>query len=270
MAFVHILIFVQILLVPVRMLNKTDIIASLGKGLRVLECFGADSPRLAIAEVAEASGLDRATARRCLLTLHEFGYADYDGKFFSLTTRVLRLGMGALAALPLPQIVQPWLDHLSEQIDQSVSVAILDETEIVYVARAAQRRVMSIGLMPGSRLPAHCTSMGRVLLAALPENEARAVVEASDLTPRTPHSRTDPEEIMAFIAGTRAAGHAVVDQEVELGLRSLAVPVINSRGQTVAALNTGVAAVQQNADEIVQLYLPALVKVQDGLRRVLN
>ena len=252
------------------MLNKTDIIASLGKGLRVLECFGANSPRLAIADVAEATGLDRATARRCLLTLHEFGYADYDGKFFSLTPRVLRLGMGALAALPLPQIVQPWLDHLSEQIGQSVSVAILDETEIVYVARAAQRRVMSIGLMPGSRLPAHCTSMGRVLLAALPEDEARAVVEASDLTPRTPFSRTDPDEIMAAIAEARAAGHAAIDQEVELGLRSLAVPVINSRGQTVAALNTGVAAVQQDAHEIVRLYLPALLKVQTSLQRALN
>jgi len=264
------MIFVQIICYLVRMLNKTDIIASLAKGLRVLECFGAERPRLAIADVAEATGLDRATARRCLLTLHEFGYADYDGKFFSLTPRVLRLGMGALAALPLPQIVQPWLDHLSEQIGQSVSVSILDETEIVYVARAAQRRVMSIGLMPGSRLPAHCTSMGRVLLAAMPEDEARAVVEASDLTPRTPYSRTDPDEIMAAIAKARATGHAVVDQEVELGLRSLAVPVINSRGQTVAALNTGVAAVQQDAEEIVRLYLPALLKVQDGLRRVLN
>lgn len=252
------------------MLNKTDIIASLGKGLRVLECFGADRPRLAISDVADATGLDRATARRCLLTLHEFGYADYDGKFFSLTPRVLRLGMGALAALPLPQIVQPWLDHLSEQIGQSVSVSILDETDIVYIARAAQRRVMSIGLMPGSRLPAHCTSMGRVLLAAMPDDEARAVIDASDLTPHTPHSLTDPDEIMAAVAEARAAGHAAVDQEVELGVRSLAVPVINSRGQTLAALNTGVAAVQQDADEIVRLYLPALLKVQDGLRRVLT
>lgn len=252
------------------MLNKTDIIASLGKGLRVLECFGADRPRLAISDVADATGLDRATARRCLLTLHEFGYADYDGKFFSLTPRVLRLGMGALAALPLPQIVQPWLDHLSEQIGQSVSVSILDETDIVYIARAAQRRVMSIGLMPGSRLPAHCTSMGRVLLAAMPDDAARAVIDASDLTPHTPRSLTDPDEIMAAVAEARAAGHAAVDQEVELGVRSLAVPVINSRGQTLAALNTGVAAVQQDADEIVRLYLPALLKVQDGLRRVLT
>lgn len=143
-----------------RMVNKTDFIASLAKGLKVIEAFRAEQPRLSITEVAEATGLDRATARRCLLTLHELGYADYDGKFFTLTPRVLRLGMGAMAAIPLAQLVQPWLDQLSEQIGQSTSVSILDDTEIVYLARAAQRRVMSIGLMPGSRLPAHCTPNG--------------------------------------------------------------------------------------------------------------
>ena len=252
------------------MLNKTDIVASLAKGLRVLECFDAARPRLAITDVATATGLDRATARRCLLTLHDLGYADYDGKFFSLTPRVLRLGIGALAALSLPQIVQPWLDQLSEQIGQSCSVSILDGTEIVYVARAAQRRVMSIGLMPGSRLPAHCTSMGRVLLAALPEAEARAIVEASDMTPRTPRSLTDPDDIMATISDVRAKGFAVVDQEVELGLRALAVPVFNARGEVVAALNTGMAAVQAEPDDLVKIYLPALQKVQSGLRRVLQ
>jgi IclR family pca regulon transcriptional regulator len=204
--------FVRIATKLVRMANRTDVIASLGKGLRVLESFNADRPRQSIAEVAEATGLDRATARRCLLTLHDLGYAAHDGKFFTLTPRVLRLGSGVLAALPLPQVVQPWLDQLSEQIGQSCSVSILDEGEIVYVARAAQRRVMSIGLMPGSRLPAHCTSMGRVLLAALPEDRARAIVEASDLSPRTRASRTDPGEILAEIARVRAQGWALVDQ----------------------------------------------------------
>ncbi|MEG4643583.1 IclR family transcriptional regulator [Paracoccus pantotrophus] len=252
------------------MVNKTDFIASLAKGLGVIEAFRAERPRLSIAEVAEATGLDRATARRCLLTLHELGYADYDGKFFTLTPRILRLGMGALAAMPLAQLVQPWLDQLSEQIGQSTSVSILDDTEIVYLARAAQRRVMSIGLMPGSRLPAHCTSMGRVLLAALPEPEARAIVERSDLTPRTRHSLTAPDEIMARIARARDDGHAVIDQEVELGLRSLAVPLLNAHGRVVAALNTGVAAVQSSAEELVALYLPALLRVQEGLRRVLR
>lgn len=252
------------------MVNKTDFIASLAKGLRVIEAFRAERPRLSIAEVAEATGLDRATARRCLLTLHELGYADYDGKFFALTPRILRLGMGALAAMPLAQLVQPWLDQLSERIGQSTSVSILDGTEIVYLARAAQRRVMSIGLMPGSRLPAHCTSMGRVLLAALPEAQARAIVERSDLTPRTAHSLTAPDEIMARIRQARADGHAVIDQEIEPGLRSIAVPLYDMRGQVVAALNTGVAAVQSSAGELAALYLPALLRVQEGLRRTLR
>ncbi|MCB1334825.1 MAG: helix-turn-helix domain-containing protein [Roseivivax sp.] len=251
------------------MTNASDIVGSFAKGLQVLECFGADHPRLSITDVARMTGLDRATARRCLLTLHGLGYAGYDGKFFTLTPKVLRLGMGALAALPLPQIVQPWLDQLSEKIGQSCSVSILDGTEIVYMARAAQRRVMSIGLMPGSRLPAHCTSMGRVLLAALPETEARAVVAASDLTPRTVRSLHDPAEIMAEIARVRAQGHAVIDQEIELGLVSLAVPILDARGRVVAALNTGMAALHATPEALHGTYLPALLKVQDGLRRVL-
>ncbi len=250
--------------------NKpTDFIASLAKGLQVIECFGAETPRLTITDVARRTGLDRATARRCLLTLHHQGYADYDGKFFTPTPNILRLGMGALAALPLPQLVQPWLDQLSEQIGQSTSVSVLDETEIVYLARAAQRRVMSIGLMPGSRLPAHCTSMGRVLLAALAEDEARALVERSDLTPRTPRSLTDPEAIMAEISRVRASGFAVIDQEVEMGLRSIAVPLFNARGAVVAALNTGVSAVQDEAAALEELYLGPLTRTQAGLRRIL-
>lgn len=254
----------------VRMLNKpTDYVASLVKGLRVIEAFGAETPRLSISEAAGASGLDRATARRVLLTLHREGYAEYDGKFFTLTPRVLRLGMAALASLPLSQIVQPWLDQLSEQIGQSCSVALLDETEIVYIARAAQKRVMSIGLMPGSRLPAYCTSMGRVLLAALPREKARALVEASDLTPRTPRSATDPEEIMARIDRARAQGFAILSEEVETGLCSIAVPLIDGRGRVVAALNTGMAAGQQTDGELEETYLPKLLKVQAGLRRVI-
>ncbi|MBN8629888.1 MAG: helix-turn-helix domain-containing protein [Rhodobacterales bacterium] len=252
------------------MANRTDLIASLGKGLRVLESFGADRPRQSITDVAAITGLDRATARRCLLTLSELGYADYDGKFFTLTPRVLRLGTGALAALPLPQIVQPWLDQLSEQIGQSCSVAILDEIDILYVARAAQRRVMSIGLMPGSRLPAHCTSLGRVLLAALPGTTAQEIVERSNLSPRTVHSRVTAEEVLAEIARVRTQGWALVDQEVELGLRSLAVPVLDMRGRVVAALNCGMAAVPADPAETVATVLPALLKVQDGLRRVLR
>ncbi|WP_428672171.1 IclR family transcriptional regulator domain-containing protein [Roseibium sp.] len=252
------------------MLNKpTDFIASLAKGLSVIEAFRAETPRLAITDVAAATGLDRATARRCLLTLHELGYADYDGKFFQLTPRILRLGMGALAALPLPQIVQPWLDQLSEQIGQSTSVCILDDTDIVYVARAAQKRVMSIGLMPGSRLPAHCTSMGRVLLGSLPEEEMMDILNRSDLSPRTAFSLTDPKDIAERIVQVTARGYEINDQEVEIGLRSIAVPLFNAHGKVVAALNIGLAATQKSSQDLATDYLPALLKVQAGLKRVL-
>ena len=252
------------------MVNKaTDIIASFAKGLRVIACFGAETPRLSISDVAGMTGLDRATTRRCLLTLYAEGYADYDGKYFTLTPQVLRLGMSALASLPLPQIVQPWLDQLAERIGQSCSVSILDGNEIVYLARAAQKRVMSIGLMPGSRLPAFCTSMGRVLLAALSPEEARAVIDVSDLTPRTPMSLTEPDEIMERIALVRTEGYAIIDQEIEIGLRSIAVPVFDARGNVVAALNSGMAASQGDPIDLARDYLPALLKAQSGLRRVL-
>lgn len=253
------------------MLNKsTDVIASLAKGLAVIETFTAERPRQRIAEVAEAAALDRATARRCLLTLHALGYADYDGKFFTLAPRALRLGLAALVSMPLPQRVQPWLDQLSDQLGLSCSVAILEGAEIVYVARAAQRRVMSIGLMPGSRLPAHCTSMGRVLLSALPGDDAAAVLDCSDLSPRTPLSLTDPAALMAELRRVAAQGYALVDQEVELGLRSLAVPVYNARGQVVAALNIGAAAMHAQAGEMVVRYLEPMLRVQAGLRKILT
>ena len=177
--------------------------------------------------------------------------------------------MAAIASLPLSQIVQPWLDQLTEQIGQSCSVAILDGSEIVYIARAAQKRVMSIGLMPGSRLPAHCTSLGRVLLAALPYDEARAIVEASDLSPRTRFSVSDPDEIMVRIDQVREGGFATIDQEVELGLRSIAVPLADVHGKVIAALNTGMAATHEDTNQLVDTYLHWLLNVQAGLRRVL-
>ena len=252
------------------MLNKsTNIVSSLAKGLRVLECFGADTPRLSISEVAQKTELDRATARRCLLTLHAEGYADYDGKYFTLLPRALRLGLGAIASLPVSQLVQPWLDQLTDQIGESCSVSILDGEEIVYLARAAQKRVMSIGLMPGSRLPAHCTSMGRVLLAALPRSRAIAVIEGSDLSPRTVHSITDPVEIMHRVDQARDQGYAINDQEVELGLRSLAVPLFNQRNEVVASLNTGMAATPEQAEATTSVFLPKLLNVQAGLMRLL-
>ena len=249
---------------------QRDTMGGLAKGLAAIETFTADRPRQTIAEVAAASGLDRATARRCLLTLAQLGYADYDGKFFTLTPRVLRLGTACLAAMPLPQVVQPWLDQLSDELGESTSVSIIDGGDIVYVARAARKKVMSISLMPGSRLPAYCTSMGRVLLSALPEADARAILTRAPLLARTPRTVTDPEALMSELARVRAEGFAMIDQEVELGLRSIAVPLRNVHGRTVAALNLGLPAMGDDCESLAPRYLPALRRIQSEVAQVLR
>jgi len=251
-------------------ITERDIMGGLAKGLAVIETFTADQPRQSIAEVAAASGLDRATARRCLLTLAHHGYADWDGKFFTLTPRVLRLGTACLATMPLPQIVQPLLDRLSDEIGESSSVSILDGAEIVYIARAAQRKVMSISLMPGTRLPAFCTSMGRVLLAALPEAEAEAILRAAPMPARTPHTLTEVTAVLQELARIRLQGYAVNDQEVEIGLRSIAVPLVNARGRVVAAINLGLAAASLSAEAIPDRFLPALRRAQAELRGMIG
>lgn len=250
--------------------KQTDMMGGLAKGLRVIEAFTAETPRLSISEAAEITGLDRATTRRCLLTLSKEGYCAYDGKFFTVTPRVLRLGTGCLASMPLPRIVQPWLDQLSEKIGQSTSVAILDDAEIVYVARAAQRKVMSIALMPGSRLPAYCTSLGRVMLAALAEHHVREMLECQPLAARTSHTLHDIEAIMAELALVRRQGYAAVDQEVEQGLRSVAVPLRNARGVVIGALNTGFAASPEPMANVIDAYLPSLLQVSNELKGVLT
>lgn len=249
-------------------MEKRDTMGGLAKGLRVIEAFSADHPRLTISEAADRTGLDRATARRCLLTLADLDYAAYDGKFFTLTPHVLRLGTACLATMPLPGLVQPWLDRLSEMVGESCSVSILDRAEIVYVARASQRKVMSIALMPGSRLPAFCTSMGRVLLGALPEPEARAAL--GPMAARTPLTATDPDAVMARIAAARTQGYALIDQEVEMGLRSIAVPLMNARGRVVAAMNLGLPATQDRVEDLADRYLDAMRLIQTELRKVLS
>lgn len=246
---------------------QRDIMGGLAKGLLAIETFTADRPRQSVSQVAAASGLDRATARRCLLTLAHLGYADYDGKFFTLTPRVLRLGTACLATMPLPQMVQPHLDRLSGEIGESSSVSILDDAEIVYVARAAQRKVMSIALMPGSRLPAFCTSMGRVLLATLPVEEAKRRLQASPLVARTNRTITDVALVLDQLEAVRRTGYALIDQEVEIGLRSIAVPIFNARGATVAAMNVGVSATHA---DLPGAYLAPMLRVQGELRALLR
>lgn len=252
---------------PFRQIDR-DHMLGLEKGLAVIACFDAGHPRLTIADVARMTGLSRATARRCLITLARIGYAETDGRHFALTPRVLQLGYAYLSSTPLTAVLQNALERLSEEIGESSSASLLDGRDIVYVARAATKRIMSVGLSVGSRLPAYCTSMGRVLLAALPEEEARRRVEASDRRALTRATATTVEAVMARVAAARTAGYAVIDQELEVGLTSIAVPVIDREGRVVAAINVGTQATRFPPGIIVAEILPKLLKVQAELARI--
>ena len=250
-------------------MRETDFISSFAKGLSVIEAFGEATPRLSISDVSKITGLERATARRSLLTSAELGYAHYDGKYFTLSSRILRLGHSYLSATPLPRIVQPFLDRLSETTGESASVSVLDGNEVVYIARASQRRVMSINLSPGSRLPAYCASMGRVLLAALPEQQARNILETSNLKSNTPHTLTNIDTLIEELRRVREQGYALIDQELEIGLRSIAIPLFDTRGSVVAALNIGVQAARTEVVEMVERYLPVMRDTQASISQVL-
>lgn len=247
-----------------------DFMAGLGKGLAVIECFDDENERLTIAEVAAKTKLSRAAARRCLLTLQRLGYATYDGKFFGLTPRILRLGYAYLASTELPQLVQPFLERLSETLHESCSASILDGDEIVYVARAATKRIMSVGISVGTRLPAYCTSMGRVLLAALPAPEMERRLAATARPRLTPHTRTQVGDLIVVLKAVRESGHAVIDQELEVGLASIAVPLVNAAGDTVAAINIGVQSARVPAADLPRLFLPHLLEAQRALRPLIK
>ncbi|MDR6759256.1 IclR family pca regulon transcriptional regulator [Mycoplana sp. BE70] len=251
-------------------MREADFVSGFARGLKVIEAFGEMHQRLSITDAAKLSGLDRATVRRSLLTLAELGYAAYDGKFFTLTPKTLRLGHAYLSATPLPAILQPHLDTLSEKADQSASASVLDGTEILYIARASNRRVMSINLNPGSQLPAYCTSMGRVLLASLPKAEVRAILARTELRANTPQTITDQAQLLAEFERVRDQGYAVIDQELELGLCSIAVPVENDRGQLICAVNIGAPAAHASAEEMVTRFLPLLRETQAALRVLLR
>lgn len=223
-------------------------VQSLARGLAVIRAFDADRPEMTLSEVAETAGMSRATARRFLLTLVELGYMRTDGKRFALTPQVLRLGTAYLSGLGLPQIAQPHLERLSAAVGESTSLAVLDGPDIVYVARVATRRIMTVGISVGTRFPAPITSMGRVLLAGFTEADLEAHLDETTLRPRTPHSVVDPAALRAEIDRARAQGWAYVDQELEIGLRSIAAPVRGPDGRAVAALNvsTTVATDEQH------------------------
>jgi IclR family transcriptional regulator, pca regulon regulatory protein len=250
--------------------TERDFILGLKKGLAVIECFDDEHERLTSADVATKTGLSRAAARRCLLTLHKLGYAHYDGKVFSLAPRVLRLGYAYLLSATLPQLLQPFLEHLSEQVHESASAAILEGDEIVYLARAATKRIMSTGLSIGTRLPAYCTAMGRVLLGALDTDEASMRLARMERRRLTPFTRTGIEDLTLVLATVRRDGYCVVDQELEVGLTSISVPLYNSAGGVVGAVNVASSAARMPADAMARHFLPALTEVQRSLRPLIR
>jgi IclR family pca regulon transcriptional regulator len=249
--------------------NDRDFVASLEKGLLVIEAFDASRPRLTLSDVAKLTGITRAAARRYLLTLTRLNYADFDGRYFSLSPRILRLGYAYLSSASLSTRVQPFLEQISEATGESSSAAILDGDDIVYIARSATRRIMSIGLGVGSRLPAYCTSLGRAILAYQPEAAVEAYLQRVRLEARTPKTVTDKAEFRAILEATRDQGYAIVNEELEFGLRSIAVPVIQKDGQVTIALNLSAQAGRVSADEMRERFLPALSAAGESLRYML-
>ena len=235
-----------------------DFMTSLARGLHVIRAFSGVDRRLTIADVSRATGLTRAVVRRCLYTLRELGYAATDGRTYSLQPRILNLGYAYLSTAPIPVAAQPVLEELSAQIGEATSVAVLDDGAVVYVARAATRRIMAVTLGVGSRLPAYCTALGRVLLAGMPPELVAQELTKFELVAHTRFTVTSRRRIEEILAEVRAEGFAVNDQELEVGLRAIAVPVRNVVGATVAAMNVSAQASRVTRRELLEKSLPLL------------
>jgi IclR family pca regulon transcriptional regulator len=248
---------------------KRDLVAGLEKGLAVIEAFDQERPRLTISEVAERTGLTRAAARRYLITLTHLGFVTQDRKMFALAPKVLRLAQSYMNSARLPRVVQPELHRLAFSLKEASSAGVLDGADVLCIAATSAGRVISSTLQPGTRVPAYCTSNGRVLLASLPPADIDAWIAREPLTPLTPHTVVQPERLRREVERARLQGYACVDQEMEVGLRTVAVPLRNYRGDTVAALNVSVHAARMTMDQLVETGLPPLLQVQAQLRQLL-
>ncbi|MFI0898996.1 IclR family transcriptional regulator C-terminal domain-containing protein [Streptomyces sp. NPDC020983] len=235
-----------------------EYLQSLARGLAVLGCLGDVPGGMPLAAVARSAGLARATARRSLLTLQQLGYVAFDEGVFTPLPRVLDLGYRLLSGLSLGEIAAPHLAALVQQVHESASVAVLDGTDIRYVGRVASHRIMSVSIAPGTRFPAHATSMGRVLLAGLAPAERARWLSGADLPQLTRFTLTDRGRLAAVLDRTAEDGYALVDQELEEGLRSVAVPVRDREGRVVAAANVSLHAGRTSAEEARAVVLPAL------------
>ncbi|MET8845691.1 IclR family transcriptional regulator C-terminal domain-containing protein [Amycolatopsis sp. NPDC004625] len=240
-------------------------VQSLERGLAVIKAFHAGASELTLSDVARATGLTRAAARRFLLTLTDLGYVRTDGKHFSLTARVLELGYAYLSSMTLPEVAQPHLEHLSARVHESSSVSVLEGTDIVYVARVAVSRIMTVSINVGTRFPAHATSMGHVLLAGLSKAELEAYFIVASLDRLTDHTVTAPATLRAELVKVTDQGWAMVDQELEEGLRSVAAPIRDRRNRVVAAVNLSTHASRTTAESVESDLVPPLLETAQAI-----
>jgi IclR family transcriptional regulator, pca regulon regulatory protein len=245
--------------------RNPDYVQSLERGLAVIRAFGAEHPELRLSDVARATGLTRAAARRFLLTLVRLGYVRQDGSSFSLRPRVLELGYAYLSALSLPEVAQPHMETLVGEVNESSSVAVLDDLDIIYVARVPTRRIMTITIAVGTRLPAYATSMGRVLLAGLDPEALDERVGRVEIEPLTPTTVPDAKTLRQRIDEVREAGWAAVDQELEQGVRSAAVPIRDATQAVVAALNVSVHASRMTMQALRREVVPRLLRTAEAI-----
>ena len=241
-------------------LTDPSFMTSLARGLAVLQAFSDSRKPQTIANISQKTGIPRAAVRRCLHTLRELGYVDAELNNFSLRPKVLTLGYSYLSSTPLTVSAQPYLNSISRTLNESSSLAVLDDGEVLYVARAATSRVMSVALNTGSRLPAYCTSLGRVMLAHLPPKELDQYFATTRLRPMTENTVVNQKRLREILAGVRQAGYAINDEELELGLRSIAVPVRGASGSVLAALNVGAQASRVSVRQLETEFLPVLLR----------
>ncbi len=237
-----------------------DFVQSLERGLSVIRAFDHERPELTLSEVAAVTGVTRAVARRFLLTLESLGYVRSDGRFFSLTAKVLELGYAYLSSLSLPEVAEPHLEALVGEVNESSSVSVLDGHDVVYVARVPVSRIMTVSISVGTRFPAYATSMGRVLLAGMSEPDLAAYLAAVRLEPLTARTVSSVAVLRGEIARVRSQGWALVNQELEEGLRALAVPIRDRSGTVVAALNVSAHASRTSLEAMRRDLLPPLLR----------
>ncbi len=247
----------------------SDFVQSLARGISVVRSFSADAPRQTLSDVARSTGLTRATARRLLLTLEELGYVRNDGRYFELTARILDIGYSYVASLNLNDIAQPFLESFSEVVQESSSVSVLDDTDIVYIARVPTKRIMTVAIGLGSRFPAYQTSMGRVLLAEQDDGEAVERFNRSDRSQTTDYTVTTHQALLEKLHAVRQQGWALVDQELEVGVRSLAAPLRDATGNAIAAMNVSTHVGRTSLEELTAEFLPRLLETASSISRAM-